>query len=272
MRKRSRDPGISLFAFQDIITAVVGIFILITLLLVLEVQRRFESSDAPQETISRDSLSYLAEAELVLTELQVQYEERLRQQQQYASINPLNRRAKSRQLESDFASAERTLESLRSELQEMQGNVLDQESLNRDLLAASAGMQASKNEIEELEKQLAEYSARKDQIESNQGVLYRDQVDSNRYVCIVQLSNDTVIVRDGLSKTKFDFRSIGEFDRWFHAQSVSSRHFLVLVQPSGVSNFDLVKQMLIDDAATFGFDLVSEGHEVALAFEWELQE
>ena len=43
-RRRSVGPGVSFFAFQDIITAVVGIFILVTLLLVLELAQRVETA------------------------------------------------------------------------------------------------------------------------------------------------------------------------------------------------------------------------------------
>lgn len=52
MRRKLSGPGVSFFAFQDIITAVVGIFILITLIMILEL---LEKVDAASRTPAGDA-------------------------------------------------------------------------------------------------------------------------------------------------------------------------------------------------------------------------
>ena len=91
MSRRTIGPGVSFFAFQDIITAVVGIFILITLTLILELNQRVESaSDAP-ESANPNIEQEVVDLEQQTVNLQRQYDLRLQQLADMSEITVLNR-------------------------------------------------------------------------------------------------------------------------------------------------------------------------------------
>jgi hypothetical protein len=61
------------------------------------------------------------------------------------------------------------------------------------------------------------------------------------------------------------------FEQWLQQTDSSSRHFLLLVHPSGARDFDRVRELLADGNCVYGFDVVGEDHNVQLGFEWETQ-
>lgn len=271
MRRRANRPGVSLFAFQDIITAVVGIFILITLILVLQLQQRkhrAEEQPVPVETISRAEIQA---AQQQLSELKAAYEQEMHLQDSLSGLNRFNRDSKIKQSQSDMLATQQFLSNTESLIAALNDQISVKEKSKAALEQQAKSLDPLLKEIGDLEERLAKYSARSNQVRSNQGVLYRDQVDSNHFVCLVQVNEDGVRVKDGQSKTVESYDDVNQFLTWVQGQSLSVRHFLVLVEPSGASSFDSVQDGLRDTPATFGFDLVSEGHQADLTFEWEVK-
>ena len=68
MRRRRRESGFSLFAFQDIITSVTGIMILVTLVLAIELIERTESSPKVMTAQTTDQLK----SQIVANEKEIQ--------------------------------------------------------------------------------------------------------------------------------------------------------------------------------------------------------
>ena len=66
-RRKAQGPSVSFFAFQDIITSVVGIFVLITLIMMVELVTRKASASGSNQAVE-DTFS------AVIVELQQQYE------------------------------------------------------------------------------------------------------------------------------------------------------------------------------------------------------
>ena len=90
--------------------------------------------------------------------------------------------------------------------------------------------------IERSKIQLADFSAKNNQIKQNQGVLYKDQVDSNHSVCLVQI--------DGLASRSKMLRQIGvlfdsynDFEDWLDKKNLSNRHFLIF-EPKRLMNLN----------------------------------
>ncbi len=84
--------GVSFFAFQDIITSVVGIFVLITLIMVVELAQSVSDSNATNsQSISQAVLDSLAALELEVTELQAQFDLQNAAQSKSADTNRFNR-------------------------------------------------------------------------------------------------------------------------------------------------------------------------------------
>ncbi|MDA9777440.1 hypothetical protein N9D38_03290 [Rubripirellula sp.] len=271
MKRRRSGPGISLFAFQDIITAVAGIFILITLILVVQLQLRKFDVDKEVKPLDPNLVSAVKEAESRADSLEASYQAKLALQGEVSELNRFNQADKLRQVEAEVLAGKRVLDVLSRKLEELKKQVSKKKQLNTDLLVQAKGLDPQKKEMADLRQKLAEYSAASNQVKVNQGVIYRDQIDSNRFICLVQLKDKSVHVKDAASKKVLDFESLSKFETWFKSSDLSKRHFLLLIEPSGVVGFDRISDELRKRSATFGFDLVEAGHEASLTFEWEVQ-
>ena len=71
-RRKAQGPSVSFFAFQDIITSVVGIFVLITLIMMVDLVTRKASASSSKKFVEDTYSSAIADLELQLQELQSQ--------------------------------------------------------------------------------------------------------------------------------------------------------------------------------------------------------
>jgi len=269
MSRRTIGPGVSFFAFQDIITAVVGIFILITLTLILELNQRVESaSDAP-ESSAPNIEQEIIELEKQNAELQAEYDRRLQQRAEISEITVLNRDQKMQEANADRLAAEQQITKLDKMLAAINEQIATQKKTSEELKNESTELSAQKKKIQQLEMILAKLANQKNQIKGKEGLLYRDQVDSTSYVCLIQLNDDGVEIKDAASKTVKNVSNASGFESWLRSNGVRGRHFLLLLEPSGVKHFENIREQLQDANAIYGFDLVKDGHEASLTFEWE---
>ena len=269
MSRRTIGPGVSFFAFQDIITAVVGIFILITLTLILELNQRVESaSDAP-ESANPNIEQEVADLEQQAANLQRQCDLRLQQLAEMSEITVLNRDQKMQEAKADRVAAEQQLANLTKMLAALSQQIENQNQSSADLESKASQLSEQKKTIEQLETLLAKLANQKNQIKGKEGLLYRDQVDSTNYVCLVQLNESGVEIKDAANKVVKNVSNASGFASWLRTNTPRGRHFLILLEPSGVKHFENIREQLQDANAIYGFDLVEDGHEASLTFEWE---
>ena len=121
-----------------------------------------------------------------------------------------------------------------------------------------ADLSAEREKIEQLETVLAKLANHKNQIKGKEGLLYRDQVDSTHYVCLVQLSGRGVKIKDAASQTVKNVSNASGFASWLRTNTARGRHFLILLEPSGVKHFETLREELQNEKAIYGFDLVEE--------------
>lgn len=271
MRRRRRSgPGVSLFAFQDIITAVAGIFILITLILCLQLQLKKHSKAKDRPAVDSRLQADVIEAEARALALQAEYDTQVQMQAEISELNRFNQADKLREMAVELDSAKQVLASMQSQVESLAEEVGRKEQQNASLVSSVKALDPTKKEISDLKIQLADFSAKNNQIKQNQGVLYRDRVDSNHSVCLVQIDGASFKVKDAATKSVSLFDSYNDFEDWLDKKNLSNRHFLIFFEPEAVDEFERVGEAFRTRSATFGFDLVEKGHEVSLTFEWEL--
>ncbi len=270
MSRRSIGPGVSFFAFQDIITAVVGIFILITLTLILELNQRVESASNPTD----DATPVIDEQEIIAieqrsTDLQVQYDLRLQQLSEISEITVLNRDQKMEEANAARIASQQQFENLQKMVVDLDLQLVNQERINAKLESQSHQLSAQRKQIEKLETILAKLADQKNQIKGKEGLLYRDQVDTTNFVCLIQLNDAGVKIKDAASQTVKQLSTARSFTSWLQTNTARNRHFLILVEPSGIDFFETIREELQDANAIYGFDPVESGHQASLTFEWE---
>lgn len=274
MRRRTMGPGVSFFAFQDIITAVVGIFILITLILVLELTQRVEAASRPP-TANVDQIKATIESLTAETKrLSQEYEQRIQRQSEVAEINEFNRSAKIEEMRTAVRVAGQQLETAEDQVQQAVQRIREQQQREMELLREAERLETDRDAIEELNQKLQDIDRMANRLKSHTGWIYRDQTAEGRALCILSLSSTGIDLQDAGSKTVKNLNGVDwffDFKGWLDSIDVKSRHFLLLVRPSGAAEFEKTRSLLVGRNAVFGFDLVSDDHEAQLSFQWEVQ-
>jgi hypothetical protein len=278
-RRRSQHPTISLFSFQDIVTSVTAILILIVLILSLElISRKFEHA-------ARDGAATKASLLTVLTDLRTAAD-RLRAAVD-ASRSPLDGWV-------DVPS-ERDLKILRDQLDRALLQLADAQRVNslarrhaiaaEDTLAAqrasAVAAQRDEQRAEDLEAEARSQAARNAEDEAQQDVQKRDiaardapgaelvfrrPVDDTRQPWLVEISDA------GFSVLRLGSGDVQHFDpsvedgsqglAWLNRLAPARDYVLMLVRPSGVELAFGARAAIEAANLPFGMDFIGEGQVV----------
>jgi cell division protein FtsB len=247
MRSRHKKSSpFSLFAFQDIITSVTGIMILITMTLALDLVQKATSSP-------RSATPAIAEQVEVAVKESEQEISRL-EQILGAGVGSIH-------IDAETARKQlKDLERARKELDQQNA------SLSSEVNAASARKQAVDEQAqsvspEALQQLQAEVVASRDQIrklkESNR-VVFNRPAGTSKTSWLVQLDKDSVLVAEsGKNAAPLEFSTPEEFLGWAGGQDADSMYFVVLIKPSGIERFGPIRETLQSDGFDLGYDLLS---------------
>lgn len=272
MARKTSGPGVSFFAFQDIITSVVGIFILITILLILDFLQRVEASATNREAIYdaapvREAIKTL-EAEVATTSQHI--ETRMASQQVTVEINQFNRAEK--------------LEALEVKLQASQLQLLKAQALAVDLerqiasaQSESLGSESKLQEIERRQQELAAVMSNLETIESQIANLkndatpiFRDVTEEGRSLTLIILGNETIELKDAMTQSKQTWKGASRLDRfrtWLNEADLNQRQLYVVIKPGAASDFAAIQVSLDRSNAPYGFNVSSAEETVLLEFE-----
>lgn len=270
MARRSRSrPQMSLLAFQDIITAVTGIVIVMVLLLALELTERDSSAGDPAAVTSSDAVplpELQAELESVQAEIN-RLEEVSRQAAglagDLAEISPteLDRvirqlSEKQEQLKRDLRQAERTARELEQQEQENQPQ-------QREAARLQAELEQLRRNIASLEQELEEEQAAERPLYSLPGGFQKKGwlvVVEQKQIQTAPIGREarpiTFSQPDSILSLESD--SVKQILNWIRTEGQSGSYFLLLVRPDGATVFDDLESELIKQKISFGFDVVGQ--------------
>ncbi len=278
MARRFDPPGVSFFAFQDIITAVVGIFILITLVMVLDLIEKVDaasnSSVGDAAAIERIIDQMDRESEQIEGELNQRSQQlgRVTQAIETAGImdaEQMRERVESRRktaadVSGQVSVAQRQLDKASERLEEL---------TRRD----NAEKLAATTQSETLLEQATLYESQLEKLSSRSSPLYNDTLADGRDLIIIRLgdhpgNSDRLSIRDGGSQQRRAFDNIESLIDSIGYVDHRKRHYFIMIAPGGASDFETLRSYL-DDAtptARYGFDVVGPEDDVMLYFELEL--
>lgn len=255
-RRRQTGVPISLFSFQDIITCVSGIIIIIVLMLALELVQRQEGGKA---TASEAELS---QVEADLTETRAELEKRTSDWQRSEAILRELAGASPVDLNRQVELVRVEIERLRREAEEAKLDV-------RRLDAERRGAETRRSESKETVKQLQDLTRRQQELKD----LIERERRENRHQYAMPRGTDmrgwlvevdaTTIAAAPLGRaakpTVFSGdragRPVEAFMNWAGAQPKSTAYFLLIVRPGGVERFNDLESRLASAGFRFGFDL-----------------
>jgi hypothetical protein len=281
MSRRNRSQAaFSLFAFQDIITAVTAIMILLVLILTLElVTRKHEASAADPKT-SRAALTAMVASLEKLVGMLV------------ATVppddpRPLARRTKA-ELERDVRivedqAAQAAADAEAAKAVEGRARALaaaaiarlqDADELRKETAAieqeAARSEAEAKNIALENERETERLVQRRQELVEQPSpgaeLVFNAPQDFDRQAWIVEVSEDGLtVVQLGTNKRQElggDLEAGSRAAAWAAGLDPASDHALVLVRPSGVDREDAVRALLGDEAIPFGVDFIGEDQVV----------
>lgn len=279
--KKSDDPPVSLFAFQDIITSITGIMILVVLMLILDV---IASKTVASAAVAPSSPYHGDVDELQKTLAKIQSE--IRQEEQWETRNEAayknvidndveNLRKKindARRKADDLKTDSQRLASARDDLKEENANIEKRTRNVRQLTDDLAGkLQAARNElerkldekedvyrkIEELKKNLKDHDNR---------VKFSPPKGESREAFFVECAMENIKCKRSGGEQVWTFESGGtnvspmikRFADWLDKRDAKSNYLVLIVKPSAVSYLGSVIEMVKRRGFSYGMEPLEE--------------
>jgi hypothetical protein len=255
MRRRSGTAPFQLFSFQDIITSVMGIVVLILLVLALELsQRQLTAPAAVHASARRDTAATLAEVQQEIN--------RLRSQLNGAAPGDLAALS-SEEVASRVIDAVQTIERLKQESMQARRRVAvlhaRYRTEQRDLAAQSkaANSEQKERELKEVQRKLEQWRGKK-------RIVYRTAANDGKQPWLVELAGDAFQVAPvGKAAPPIRFVQPDSDDRqtallaWCQGLSPARDSIHLLIKPGAADIFDEVQEALRRRGFSLGIDLLS---------------
>lgn len=252
-RRRQKSNPVSLFAFQDIITATTGILILLTLVLALSVITQGATAvvevvianDA--EMAFRDSL--ISEVE----SLQKMSVELAKETASWSSATPT-------ELKKKVEVTQQSLKRLRSDLNKKNATLSVLEEEINDVQSTQTIAQ-TESRLRKTEEQIAKASAEIQALKAGNRIIYNFR-KTGRTPWLVQIADNEILASKVDSGDVKKFTSYQSFNSFAKGLPDAERYIVMLVKPSGVSNFNSIKSYLTEKDYDLGTELIGEKQTV----------
>jgi len=270
-RRRNTGPGISFFAFQDIITAVVGIFILVTLILVLQLAQRVEAASEAVPQDIQPIMETVASLQEQISGMEAEIATRAEAGAAMEGINAFNIVEQVEQLKSENAGLQARIETSRGKQQELK-KLSNETRVIAQTLAEQAASQAGQRErMEELSDKIDEIQSQRIAMTDDPSTVFRDQTERGKYVVLVSISDRSMVIRDALTQSVTELTGptqVEQWRRWLRDIPLSRRHLLLRIQPGGERDFQSIRTAADEANAQYGYTVVGAddqakfGHEL----------
>ena len=281
-RGRSKDVAISLFSFQDIITSVTAIMILLVLILTLEMVTRTAAKGmaAEDRRVARELKTSVAEMERQLQQLRQQAAGAKESASDAAGFSAAE--TDRRQSEAEQKAKELQQEIARLELQLRNAQASRRTAESRLAASQAASPEAIKDRAYTINRhashmedantagsrrQAEEEKKASEGISPATTLVFNAPPGSTLAPLLVEVSKDGLVaVLDGGTGTrKFDWGFLGpsnEFTSWLQTHDKHREYVVIILRPSGLERYDATRQAV----ATAGFDVGTEliGEEMGL--------
>jgi hypothetical protein len=257
-RKQGGSP-FSLFSFQDIITCVSGIIILITLVLAIELSQRKKGSPAAQTAkLAADIRSAIEDTRVEIKRLEAELARQSSAAQEAAG-------AHTELLQSDLMAANQQIKSLEAELAEIQRKEKLASAEHERVQAKQFDQQKELQKTVEVEQEVKNLEDKLEELIKQDRPIYNSRTADGKQVWLVQVDGVQSLVAPAGKAGKpvalahgSSLLSDSEFERWLGSKSSSADFVFFLVRPEGAKEFSTLKEEASSRGFSLGFDLLGE--------------
>ena len=241
---RNSEEKVSFFAFQDIITAVTGILVLVTLILTLFVNSPASMWDGEGST-EDPLMTQLREIQAQLKE--VNAENRARQ----LLMSEMTTAPSPERLDAEMDTLRADINAIRKELEVAKQKLIEQE-LDANILAREMGLGRKTEETVKVEEV----------VQKNSLWLVRDFARDSKQNMLVVLDADSILVRRfGSPEGEEVFSGAnapGQFFTALKAWDPEKTNLVFYIRPSGIRLFHFCVDRARNAGFTVGFDAITE--------------
>ncbi|MGC1272322.1 MAG: hypothetical protein WBC44_01340 [Planctomycetaceae bacterium] len=254
MARGRSGPVVSLFAFQDIITSVSGILIVVVLLMALELIEQPEADASSPSADARSMTEALTAAEAERESLKSLLDDETDAVEAAAGTS-------AGELARQIADSEAEIQRLDVQIHNLQS---DAEALDAAAAALEVKQFDAADVLAEIEQLGRRADALRSEVESTRKddrIVYAFPRGVNKSGWLVVLNADDIAVAPiGVVARPTWFRgestAAEEFLDWSKARPAD--YFLLLIRPAGIDDFDAVEEDFRDRSVEYGFDVLGE--------------
>lgn len=258
MGRRRTSARISFFSFQDIITSVTGIMILVALLMGLELsQRRMAAPAAEATAIASDLRPAVEAAEREIRQLERRLASGGDKAKQLAAVD-------SDRLQASLADLRRQTPEMVNDVAALNAQLARARERLRQAQAKRDSSKTERDQADQLAKQLADAEGRTKKLRTTNRVIYNRPPNAAKTPWLVEVTAKQISAAPvGKSQRPVVFAAAGgdpidAFCAWAKGRDSDSEYFLLIVKPDGIDAFFYLR----DDLTKLGFEL---GFDVAAA-------
>lgn len=254
-KRRAASMPFSLFAFQDIITSVTGIMILVTLMLVLDLLEKVEGAPrartAHVEKNVRDSLEkVLDEIHTIEQSLTIPANTRV------ADLATLDIQT----LRSKFAARTDHEETLVADLQSIRALREKEAQLLESAQMRQEQTESLVDEIHRLQSDIAENQEKINRLSQSRRVLFRVPQRGGETPWLVEIGVDRIRVAEmGVSRKPLVFDSNELFYQWVASRDHQNEYMVMLVSPESAEKYNEIADEMFEQNVPFGVNLLVSG-------------
>jgi predicted RNase H-like nuclease (RuvC/YqgF family) len=252
-RRRAASP-FSLFAFQDIITAVTGVMVLVTLFLALElVQRKEEAPPRKTREITQDLRAQMVQSQAETGELEDRQAELTAMLKELAAYDAAAVRSEIRDLQAVNKKLQQENDERARQRDEANRR---QEQAEAEQARIEQGRQKLKQTLEtarQRERQLAK-------LKQSKRLFFNVKEGAGKQAWLTELAEAGLTVAQvGQLAQPRQFANTDAFLAWAKERDRKSEYFVLLVKPSGIKRYAEVYPALRQELKfDIGFDLLTE--------------
>ncbi|MDO5580226.1 MAG: hypothetical protein Q4G69_03760 [Planctomycetia bacterium] len=258
MKKKKISNPFSLFAFQDIITSVSGIFIFLTLLLALDLVSRVlnASMDTPAP---RENFEKMKEAvktfsdeikkgnELIAKKIADQAVFLNLSEEQLAEIN---------------RDLEKQIKETRQEMERLKKNYTALEKEEKNIPLYENDLKRLQKKLSDLQKQNIELDKQIEIVQNNKMNFFSRESGHKETPWVVDLCGTKTTVLSLSQKIRKDFPDHKAFLRWIRGCNRQTEYFILVVRPSACEFCGEVQDDITKAGFKIGVEIIGENEEI----------
>lgn len=260
-RRKAQGPSVSFFAFQDIITSVVGIFVLITLIMMVDLVTKTNSSAKVRDVFEDVYTAAIDDLQEQLAKLETRSEQLDLAATNFGNVQVFNKDEIAKELESSIQSLNQQVERTERRNQEIQRVIENQDEVKSDLQVEIQKRSPDREELERLLKQLEKLDSKIQNLQTDESLVFKSQDLQGRRIVIIEVHANKLVLLD-LAKDSRSEISGGDinskFQSWLNGQSVGGIHCFVLIRPFAAGTFGSVRSALNGAGVSYGYDLMDQ--------------